>query len=802
MKKLFNFAGLKSRLASVAKNEVSSSIYIPYSHHWNGETILTKNKDFVTVIKVNGFSFETADDDEVDAKKQVRNNLLKGLGAGKFTIYFHTVRKKHSSYPDGSFDDFFCQEVNEQWREKNDKQFTFINEHYITVLRKNNKITEALAKLGNRLSKSEDSQTEEAEMIDAYQELVEVRDRVCNTFSSYKAKVLGCYEKDGAIYSEILEFFGLIVNCVNNQKYLMPSYGIDRYIQSSRLYFGANSIECKSFGGSRFAAIISLKNYRPTTYAGILDAFLHLPFELIISQSFSFIDKTFAINKMQLQQRRMIQAEDPSISQVAEITSALDSAMAGEYAFGYHHLTVMIIADSKKELDDAVSYANVEFTNIGINSVRERINMEACFWAQLPGNQEYAVRKAIINTKNLAGFASLHNYPEGKIRDNHWGDAVTVFNTTSGTPYFFSFHVRDVGHTMIVGPTGAGKTVLMNFLCAQAQKFRPRLFFFDKDRGAEIFVRAIGGKYSTLDVAEHSGFNPLQLPDTYENRAFLVEWLGVMCTRQGQPLSAQDEKIIQQAVEGSYNLPFEQRKLSNIAPFFGIEGPGTVAGNLAQWHSLGQRAKLFDNEKDVVDFSIDKIFGFEMGEILKDSVSLAPALMYLFHRINQSLDGQNTMIVLDEAWALIDNPVFGPRIKNWLKVLRKLNAMVVFATQSVEDATKSSISDTLVQQTATQIFLPNLRATETYRSVFMLSAREYDIIKTTDPATRYFLIKQDNNAVITKIDLTHMDDAIAIFSGRAETVAILDEIMAQVGEVPIDWIPAFLKKVNSGKNKS
>ena len=185
-----------------------------------------------------------------------------------------------------------------------------------------------------------------------------------------------------------------------------------------------------------------------------------------------------------------------------------------------------------------------------------------------------------------------------------------------------------------------------------------------------------------------------------------------------------------------------------------------------------------------------------MGELLKDKVSISPVLLYLFHRISASLDGTPTMIILDEAWALIDNPVFAPRIKDWLKVLRKLNAFVVFATQSVEDATKSTISDTLVQQTATQIYLPNLKATEAYRTIFMLSEREFQLIKTIEPGSRYFLIKQDNSGVIAKIDLTGMTDIINVLSGRAETVLLLDEIIQEIkSDKPEDWLPIFYKRV-------
>ena len=133
--------------------------------------------------------------------------------------------------------------------------------------------------------------------------------------------------------------------------------------------------------------------------------------------------------------------------------------------------------------------------------------------------------------------------------------------------------------------------------------------------------------------------------------------------------------------------------------------------------------------------------------------------------------------------------------KDWLKVMRKLNAFVIFATQSVEDAAKSDISDTLIQQTATQIFLPNLKATDLYKSVFMLSEREYQIIKTTDPGSRFFLVKQGNDSVAARIDLRGMDDIINILSGRADTVIILDEIIAEVGTDPDLWLPIFFERI-------
>jgi type IV secretion system protein VirB4 len=354
----------------------------------------------------------------------------------------------------------------------------------------------------------------------------------------------------------------------------------------------------------------------------------------------------------------------------------------------------------------------------------------------------------------------------------------------------------DVGHTTVIGPTGSGKTVLMNFLCAQARKFGCRLFFFDKDRGAEIFIRAMGGSYSILGGGHASGFNPLQLPDTPENRAFLTEWLQSLITTLGEPFTSEDLVAITQAVNGNYKLAPEDRTLAKIAPFLGLAGPGTPAGRLAMWHSDGPYRNLFGSDRDILSLG-NGVTGFEMGPILSDRQCLGPVLLYLFHRIHLVLDGTPTMIVLDEAWALLDNPIFAPKIKDWLKTLRKLNAFVVFATQSVEDASKSSISDTLVQQSATQIYLPNAKATEAYQTVFKLSDRQLQLVRSLDPASRSFLIKQGREAVIAKLDLSEMKDVISVLSGRAENVAKLDRIRTQVGDrrdEPSAWLPLYLEE--------
>lgn len=784
--------------AAIAKREISAAEFIPYDYHWDKETIVTKKRELLQIIKIEGFSFETADDEDVDMKKMVRNSLFKSLAEGTFSMWFHVVRRRQGGYPEGKMPAGFAKYIDDKWRHKHHTRTPYVNELYISVIRKDD--SKGVAKLQTIMNKLEQKTSKDAEatqMQDMHKELRETVYRVLATFRDYGARVLTTVMTDNGPVSEPLEFLGRLVNGGNAQPMLLPTMDIAHYLPTSRLYFGGRAIEIRSPTGTRYAAMVSIKEYSPSTVAGMLDAFLQMPFELVITQSYAFLNRQSNLGSMQLQQRRMKNSNDLAVSQVKEISDALDMAMSGHIAFGVHHLTVMCIEDNLNALEAATSQVNAELVNLGVNPFREKLILEQCYWAQLPANLDFVGRKAKINTLNLAGYASMHNYPVGKISGNHWGDAVTVFDTTSGTPFFFNFHARDVGHTTIIGPTGAGKTVLMNFLCAQSMKFNCRLFMFDKDRGAEIFVRALEGQYTHIDPGKKCYFNPLQLDDTMENRTFIAEWFISMITNfnEEENVSPQDLDAIQRAIDGAYKLRKQDRVLRNVAPFFGMEGPGTIASRLKQWHSGGRFAEIFDNAEDKINFSNAAIFGFEMGDVLSNRACLVPVLSYLFHRIQLSLDGTPTIIVLDEAWALVDNKMFAGKIKDWLKTLRKLNGMVVFATQSVEDAVNSTISDTLIQQTATQIFLPNPKATEPYRKAFMLSEREFNLLKTTDPATRYFLVKQNKDVVVARIDLSGLEDIISVLSGRAETVGLLDQIRSEVGDDVEKWLPIFNERI-------
>lgn len=783
--------------ADSARRGVRESDHIPYACHYNENTLLTKQGDLLQVVEIGGLPFQTADDDLLLLRKNLRNALLRSAADHRFAIYVHTLRQQLATYPDGDFAPGFPAEVDARWRQRHLSRSMFRNSLYITLLRRAPTIRiRGIDRWFRRLSHSAYVMEHRLALQTAHKELQAIQQRFVAALAEYRPRLLALLNQDGWTYSEPVRFLARLIN-LEDRPVLLPQMDLSTYLPWRRIFFGRDALEVAGAPrcGPRLASIVSVKAYGPETYPGLLDRFLEIERELTISQSFVFEERQVTLGRMQMQQRRMVQTDDLAVSQISDIDQALDDMTSGHIAFGHHHLTILCVEESLDELDKAVAAVEAALVDIGVVSVREDINLEAAFWAQLPGNFSYIARRALISTANFAGFASLHNYPSGKSSGNHWGPAVTLLETTSGTPYFFNWHCGEVGHTLLIGPTGVGKSVAMNFLLLQSAKFRPRIFYFDKDRGAEILIRAMGGTSSVLGTGQDTAANPLQLPDTPANRAFLERWLAALISAFGDPPRASESATIMAAVDGNYSLPTSARTLENIAPFLGLGGPGTLSDRLSVWYGKGSRSRIFGSTRDGIPFD-GPIVGFEMSELLDDPIALGPTLLYLFYRIESQLNGRPTIIVLEEGWKLLDTPLFAPRIKDWLQTLRKLNALVIFVTPSIETAVQSSIGDTLVQQAATSIFLPNYKANRShYCDAFKLSEREYQVVRNLDPQSRCFLVRHGPESVVAKLDLSGLSDVLPVLSGTAENVALMHEALAEAGRDPDVWLPHFRRKL-------
>ncbi|WP_064697184.1 VirB4 family type IV secretion/conjugal transfer ATPase [Rhizobium aegyptiacum] len=783
----------------VANNERSMSTHIPYLRHVSDTVIGLENGSLLSVIKLDGLFFQTEDQAELNMRSVVQNTMIRALGSSRFSLWSTVIRREVETEIGGAFDEPFCDLLNKRYMEQLRHKRMFTNEIYLTIVRSGMRgalgAGDTFKRLLDRTNRDARSQQNREDVT----ELEELIANVTRELQKYGARALGITYRNGEPYSEPCEFFNTILTGGVPRKMRLPRMGIRNYIGSSRLHFSKRTMQAQAAvdEDSRFGALLSVKEYPPFTGPGMLDGLLQVNHEFILTQSFTVADKPIAQERISRLQRQ-IKASDESGSAVEhDIDFALNSLMNQEAVFGFHHLSLLCLSRHLDGISRTVSELGACLTDMNINWLREDLNLEAAFWAQLPGNHSYVARKAMLSSANFSGLSSMHNFATGQSDRTHWRLPITILETTSQTPYWFNFHRRDIGHFLVTGPTGSGKTVALTFLLAQAMRISPtpKAVFFDKDRGAEIFVRAMGGSYEVLSPGTPTGFNPLQMDNTGPNREFLLRLLKAML-RSGdrRDFTQEDEDTLEKAITRLMQEPAAERNLPNLSGL--LVGRSRADANdlharLRPWID-GEKAWLFNAQHDVLSFSGRSVFGFDMTNILGNEDLRTPALMYLYHRLDELLNGDPVMFFMDEGWQLLMDETFSAFIVDKMKTIRKLNGIVGFGTQSAADITKAKASHTLIEQSATNIHFPNPRADEeSYIKRFGLTVKEFNFIKNTPPEKRTFLVKHGNDSVIARLDLSAMPDLVKVLSGRKETVEECAALREKYGDEPEKWLAEF-----------
>ncbi|PNQ76350.1 VirB4 family type IV secretion/conjugal transfer ATPase [Erythrobacter sp. SAORIC-644] len=782
-----------TRDQKVIAREISAGFHLPYARHLDAHTIETRDGLLLQTIRLGGLLFETADGEELNYRAELRDAMLRAIGNSRFAIYHHVVRRRADAAMEATYPDAFSERLNERWKSRLSKRQLYVNELFLTLVRRP---TQGRMGVLDRLKSIFASATDNRAALLAAEKhsLDNAREALMAALGQYDPRVLTIYEAENGTRSEAIEFLSYLCNG-SMRPIVVPHGDIGHHVPARRISFGLDTVELAPSGPMprRFVALVSIKDWPQATMPGMFDELTRLPFEMTMSQSFAFVERGAALGRMNLALRRMKSAEDEALSLRDELTIAKDEVAAGRAGFGEHHTSIAVHAEDLKNLNAHVAEVIALLADLGITAVREDMALEPTFWAQFPGNFRYIGRRGLVSTTNFAGFASLHNFPIGQASRNHWGNAVTLFETTAAGPYFFNFHAHDLGNFTVIGPSGSGKTVVLNFLLAQARKFRPRTIFFDKDRGAELFIRAIGGRYDRLRPGSRSGLNPLQLDDTPEARAFLAEWIGLLAGG----LSGNEADQVRDAIDTNFTVPLDRRRLCYLVELFrGGDRPfaGDLFSRMRPWWGDGDRAWLFDNERDLTDLTQETV-GFDMTAILDDPAARTPAMLYFFHRVEQRLDGTPAIIVIDEGWKALDDDVFVRRIKDWEKTIRKRNGIVGFATQSAQDALESRIASAIIEQAATQIFMINPKArAEDYMNGFGLSRHEFDLVRTLPDASHCFLIRHGKDSVVARLDLSGEKELLTILSGRESTVRLFDELIKKHGEDPAKWMGPLMDK--------
>lgn len=802
--------------ATALHRERPASMRIPYRAHVSPCIVRTDAGDYVQVFKLAGASFESVDDEVLNNWHERLNVLCRNIASPNTALWVHVIRRREYAATAPPENAGFAATLAAKYRERLSAETLMVNDLYLSIVYR--PVAGAAPGLLSRLASRHAPQAQAAELADAIDASDKLAQTIASSLARYEPERLDVYEKGGRAFSGVLEFFGLLLNAAR-QAVPLPRAPLNEVLATTRPIFGSEAIEYRLPTQTRFGAILGIKEYATPTTVGMYDALLSAPFEFVFTQSFTFLSKATGQGLLQRQYHQMSNAGDFAVSQAEELKEALDALTSNEFVMGDHHFTLQLLtslaprhadttnAQCLSKLNDDVARARAMLADTGLTTAREDLALEAAYWAQLPGCFAMRPRKAPITSRNFCAKAAFHNFPCGRATGNHWGEALALLITSARSPYYFSLHAsdprdpdggsrKDTGHTFICGPTGSGKSVFIGFLVAMLSRQGATQVIFDKDRGLDILVHALGGTYLPLKNGVATGFNPLQLPPTAANIEFLKGWLRALLP--GSPLSVREEADLDHALMGTLALERPARRLSRLIEFTDAARAEGVHARLARWceSTQGAYAWVFDSPEDsLVDQLRDTaLFGVDVTDFLDHALTRAPVTLYLFHVIRTLLDGRRLVCWMDEFWRLLSDPAFESFAKDGPKTWRKLNAVMVPATQSASDVLDSAISRTIIEQTPTKILFPNPDANSTeYIEGFGLSEREFKLIKEQlEPGSRQFLVKQGHYSVVCQLDLKGFDAELKVISGRASSVEALHRIMVVTGADPASWLPVFL----------
>jgi type IV secretion system protein VirB4 len=803
---------------SAIRREQAVATHIPFSSHVAESVLKTSAGDFIQSFRVGGASFESADDDQLNNWHERLNVTWRNIASENVSLWVHIIRRREQFAGKSVKESDFAGRLAAKYQQRLSTETLMVNDLYLSLVFR--PVAGAASGLVSKALAKRPRHRGEEDLNAALDACTKLGQTVGASLARYEPELLGIYRQDGKAYSRLLEFLGLLVNG-EHQRMPLPRAPIAESLATTRPVFGTEVIEYRLPTETRVGAMLGIKEYPTPSSVGMYNALLSAPFPFVLTQSFSFLSKATGQGLLQRQHARMANAGDFAVSQADELVDALDALTSNEFVMGDHHFTLQVLADAPvtlgqnaaaeriKRLNDAVALARTMLADTGMTVAREDLALESAFWAQLPGNFRDRPRKAPITSRNFAAMAAFHNFPVGRATGNHWGDALALLITSARSPYYFSLHAsdpsdpdggsrKDTGHTFICGPTGSGKTVFIGFLVAMLARQGAVQVLFDKDKGLEILVRALGGIYLPLRSGLPTGFNPLQLPESPASIEFLKSWLRAL-VRTATPLTTREEADLDHALKGTLALERESRRLSRLIEFTDSTRPEGIHARLARWcaSARGDYAWVFDNAEDSLAQRIAgrRVIGFDVTEFLDHEIVRSPVTLYLFFCVRSLLTGQPFVCWADEFSRLLADQAFEQFAKDGLKVWRKLNGVFCAATQSPSDALSSPISRTIIEQTPTKIFFPNPDAAAAdYIDGFGLTEREYKLIKEQlEPGSRMFLVKQGHASVVCELDLKGFHAEIAVISGRASSVARVNQLINVHGPDPAHWLPHFLE---------
>lgn len=799
------------------------------------DTVVTKDSSLLAAFSIRGLDSDSASDEDVNSVADLLDRAYQVFAGLPITIWWRVDRRRTFEYPGGEFSDPVSAAVNALWRDEFMSGENYVNTHHLAIALHPTKgedrfweriqyyVSEGDNPLKAAAKAAKSMFSDNMAFQYASAELTRTHERFEGLVGSFlEALPLLTIRRLGGA-----ELHGYLKSTISANEHTPTKVGeafMDSYLPDSEIEVGADLLKIagdKSF----YVGAIGIKTPPEETMPGMLDALLSLPGELTVSQVFRFAPKEKVLKHIKSvhQYNDLLRytlrgyfsaaikggdfsnvRENPARARAADdANEAMGEASVNREFYGWHHLAVLARAETVEKTEALLRDVSSALRYVNLVPVREKQHLFSTFSGAIPGQWKEVERWVFNEIRSLSDLTPFLTVREGEKANRYLTQqtgrpcaALTVLPTDFLTPFYFNFHSGDLGHTLVVGPSRTGKSVLLNFLISQFRKYNSQVFIFDKDFSCRIPTLLQGGEHINLAVdGGNVSLNPMAVLSEPDGVEWGSGWIEILISSRGYRMTAEDNKLLMEAVQGvAANDEEGMWRLLSVYTLL----PPNLQAELEPWVGDRPLARYFDNEKD--SFSVSDFSCAEMGDILSNPIVSTAFMEYAFYRIRKEL-GKNrqrtpvpTLIYLEECWFLLDNPAFADKIRDWLKTLAKLNAIVVMATQSLEDLANSSVFAAIRDNVPTRIFLPNPNATtESLRNLY---ARQFDLnevqiakIARAIPKRQYFVVQP---GVARMVNVAFPADILAVMRSDSVAQFVFSRVYNEEDE---SWKQAYLEEV-------
>ena len=707
------------------------------------------------------------------------NNAFRRLGSG-WAIFVEAQRSEAATYPDSTFPDPASGLVDEERKaDFEEAGIHFVSDYFLTIL---------------YLPPAEDAARAETWLYEGREQTGVDPQEVMRGFIDRTDRVLALLD-------------GFMPECgwlddAETLTYLHSTVSTKRHrvrVPETPVYLDALLADQPLTGGleprlgDQHLRVLTVIGFPTATTPGLLDDLNRLAFPYRWSTRAILLDKTDAtklltkIRRKWFAKRKSIAAilkevltneasalvDTDASNKAADADMALQELGADVAGMAYVTATIVVWDADPRLADEKLRLVEKVIQGRDFTAMVETVNAVDAWLGSLPGHAYANVRQPPISTLNLAHMIPLSAVWAGPERDEHFGAPPLLFGKTEGsTPFRFSLHIGDVGHTLVVGPTGAGKSVLLAVMALQFRRYADsQVFAFDFGGSIRAAALAMGGDWHDLggDLTESVdasvALQPLARVHDTPERAWATDWIVAILIREGIVITPEVKEHIWTALTSLASAPIEQRTITGLTVLL---QSNDLKQALRPYCIGGAYGRLLDAEAE--HLGVASVQAFEIEGLV--GTGAAPAVLsYLFHRIGDRLDGRPTLLIIDEGWLALDDDAFAGQLREWLKTLRKKNASVIFATQSLSDIDNSGIAPAIIESCPTRLLLPNERAIEPqitaiYRR-FGLNDRQIEILARATPKRDYYCQSRRGNRLFD-LGLSEVGLALAAASSKTD----------------------------------